>query len=397
VTLALMPSAEGTGKAARERFAEFLRVYASVNTRLAYATDLGIPLEWVPGYVAPDPDRRRGRRRRPQPTGLEWLPWCLHNRFRSFADVRVEHVERWLDELARAGYSDTTRGRMLSAVSSFYRKYLQREGLAEHNPAALVDRKAQHLNRATSTPSATARWSFETCRALLLAAHLLADRSRNGRRDRAMMEILIGTGVRAEELIGTTLADYRRIGPGDIGILRVHGKGAKDREVALTAPVADAVDAYLTERGPAAVPAIRGQVGLAPAEPLFVTSTGQHVHVSHVTALLRRLCATFAPGPHAPQPRARWLLDLLATSHAAFIATHLAPLRDTIHPHSARHSYATHAIDRGVPPRQVQRDLGHAALATTEGYLHDENNIRNSGAHELSVALHRGWLPAPAR
>jgi integrase/recombinase XerD len=394
VTLALTPEVVGA-KDARDRFAEFLRIYASVNTRLAYATDLGIPLDWVPGYVPPDPGRRRGRRRQ-EPTGLAWLPWCLRNGFHSFAEVRVEHVERWLDELARAGYSDATRGRMLSAVSAFYRKYLLREGLAEHNPAILVDRKTQHLNRATGTPSATARWSFEACRALLLAAHLLADRSRNGSRDRAMVEILIGTGVRAEELVGTNLSDYRRLGSGDIGVLRVHGKGAKDREVALTAPVADAVDAYLAERCPPAVPALRGQVGPAPAEPLFVTGTGHRVHVSHVTALLRRLCVIFAPAPTAEPPRARWLRDLLATSQAAFIATHLAPLRETIHPHSARHSYATHAIDRGVPPRQVQRDLGHAALATTEGYLHDEDNIRNSGAHELSVALHRGWPTTPA-
>jgi integrase len=117
------------------------------------------------------------------------------------------------------------------------------------------------------------------------------------------------------------------------------------------------------------------------------------VHVSHVTAVLRRLCATFAPGPSAVP--ARWLRDLLATAQAAFITTHLGPLRDTIHPHSARHSYATHAIARGVPARQVQRDLGHAALSTTEGYLHDEDNLRNSAAHELSAALHRGWLSAP--
>src|SRR5436305_5997681 len=106
--MALVPSETGgeTGKDARERFAEFLRIYTSVNTRLAYATDLGIPLDWVPGYVAPDPHRRRGRRRRQEPTGLEWLPWCLRNGFRSFAEIRVEHVERWLDELARAGYRD---------------------------------------------------------------------------------------------------------------------------------------------------------------------------------------------------------------------------------------------------------------------------------------------------
>src|SRR4051812_45661857 len=64
----------GDDKTARERLREVLRIYASFNTRLAYATDLGIPLEWVPGYTPPDPSRRRGRRRA-TPTGLAWLNW----------------------------------------------------------------------------------------------------------------------------------------------------------------------------------------------------------------------------------------------------------------------------------------------------------------------------------
>ncbi|WP_246154692.1 tyrosine-type recombinase/integrase [Saccharopolyspora hirsuta] len=380
-------------KTSRERFAEFLRIYASLNTRLAYATDLGIPLDWVPGYRPPDPTRRRGRSRRAQPSGLEWLPWCVNNGFTSFAEIRVEHVERWLAELAEAGYSDATRARMLSAVSAFYRKYLVREGLVEHNPVAMVDRAAQHLNRPNGTPSRTVLWSFEACRALLLAAYLLADRHRHGRRDRAMVEILIGTGVRAEELVGVNLDDYHRPEPGGPAALRVHGKGAKDRRVALAPPVADTVDAYLAERKPARVPARTGQVGARTREPLFITRTGARVHVSHVQAVLRRLCATFAPPADAPPPRARWLRELLASEQAAFIAAHLGPLRETIHPHSARHSYATHAKNRGAEPRQVQRDLGHSSLTTTEGYLHDAENLALSAAHDLSPALHRGWLP----
>ncbi|MFR9729828.1 tyrosine-type recombinase/integrase [Saccharopolyspora sp. MS10] len=377
-------------KSGRERFAEFLRIYTSLNTRLAYATDLGIPLDWVPGYRAPEPGRRRGRARRAEPTGLEWLNWCVREGFASFDEIRVEHVERWLEELARAGYRDATRARMLSAVSAFYRKYLLRDGLVTQNPAALVDRSAQHLNR-SSGPSGTAMWSFEACRALLAAAHLLAEHSRHGARDRAMVEVLIGTGVRAQELVGVDLADYHRPAAAGPGSLRVHGKGAKDRLVALAAPVADAIEDYLAVRAPPQVPALREQPGMRGAEPLFLTGTGRRVHVSHVQALLRRLCATFASGAESGS-RSPALRELLATERAALLAEHLAPLRDTIHPHSARHSYATHAITRGAEPRQVQRDLGHAALSTTEGYLHDAENLANSAAHELSPALHRGWL-----
>lgn len=375
----------GEDKSARERLQEFLRIYASVNTRLAYATDLGIPLDWVPGYQPPDPGRRRGRRRA-APTGLEWLNWCGKQGIR-FADVRVEHVERWLDELTSRGYSDATRGRMLSAVSAFYAKYLLREGLASQNPVSLVDRRAQHLNKPAGTPSTTKRWSFLACRALLMAAYLLAEHRRDGIRDRAMVEVLIGTGVRADELVGVNLDDYRRAAVNDIGILRVHGKGGKDREVALAPPVADALEDYLRVRVAPAVPALPEQVGNG-TRPVFVTSTGRRVHTSHLQAVLTRLCTTFTDAT----PRSRALKDLLATPEAEFVATHLGPLRDSIHPHSARHSYATHAVERGVPPRQVQRDLGHAVLATTEGYLHDEDNVRNSAAHELAPALHRGWL-----
>lgn len=289
MTKAVVPLEDRADKTTRERFAEFLRIYASLNTRLAYATDLGIPLEWVPGYRPPDPTRRRGRARRTQPTGLEWLTWCVRNGFDSFVDIRVEHVERWLAELAEAGYRDATRARMLSAVSAFYRKYLMREGLAEHNPAALVDRAAQHLNRPGGTPSQTTMWSFEACRALLLAACLLADHRRDGPRDRAMVEILVGTGVRAEELVGVNLDDYDRPTPGGSASLRVHGKGAKDRLVALAPPVADAVEAYLAVRLPPTVPALPGHTGPATREPLFLTRTGARVHVSHVQAVLRRL------------------------------------------------------------------------------------------------------------
>jgi integrase/recombinase XerC len=279
---------------------------------------------------------------------------------------------------------------MLSAVSAFYAKYLLREGLAQQNPVSLVDRRAQHLNKPAGTPSTTKRWSFQACRALLMAAYLLKDQRRDGRRDRAMVEILIGTGIRADELAGVNMDDYRRAAEHDIGILRVHGKGGKDREVALAPPVADALEDYLKVRVEPAVPALPGQVSNA-TRPIFVTSTGKRVHVSHLQAVLTRLCRTFAETPKTP-----WLRDLLATPDGEFIATHLGPLRDTIHPHSARHSYATHAVERGVPPRQVQRDLGHAVLATTEGYLHDEDNVRNSAAHELAPALHRGWLTTSA-
>ncbi|MCA1190014.1 site-specific integrase [Saccharopolyspora sp. 6V] len=148
----------------------------------------------------------------------------MRNGSTSFADVRVEHVERWLAALAEAGCHDTTRARILSAVSAFYRKYLLRTRLVTHSPAALVDRRSQHLNQTQDTRSQTVLWSFEVCRAPRLATYLLAEHHRYGRRDRATIEILIGTGMRAEELLVINLDDYHRRRP------RIPGRAAGTRQ-----------------------------------------------------------------------------------------------------------------------------------------------------------------------
>lgn len=366
----------------------FLQTGKSLNTRLARARDLGIPLEWVPGRSPRDPAApRKGPKPQP-PSGLAWLHWCLAREL-ALRDVRVRHVEQWLEDLAQAGYDNATRGRMLSTVSKFY-SYLLREELVERNPAdaSLIDRSGHHLNR-NKGPSQTRPVSFEQCRALLEAAWLACDQRRNGRRDRAMVELLVGTGIRADELVGVNLADYHRPYPAGDATLTVHGKGEKDRVVALPVPVADALEDYLAVRVEPDVPAPMGQVGPRRQSAIFVSATGHRLHPSHLTRMLRGLCAHFAP---RTTPRSRRHQELLATARAGMLGSQLRPLRDSLHPHQFRHSYATHAIQRDVSLRQVQRDLGHEGSDTTEGYLHDSHNARNSAAHELAPALHRGWL-----
>ena len=372
-------------QALKELLEGFLRGYTTLKTRLAYARDLGIPPAWIPGHTPPPSDGpRRGRKPGP-PSPLAWLPWCLSRRL-TLPAVRPRDVEQWLDELVEHGYSRDTRGRMLSAVSAFHR-YLIREERAETNPAAVIDRRNLHLNRRTSEPSKTKRWTFEQCRALLEAAWLLAPHTRNGLRDRAMTEVLVGVGPRADELVGLNLGDYRREQPGGRGELTVHGKGGKDRLLGVPPAVCDAIEDYLAVREAPDVPAVLGQVGHR-AAPMFISRTGARLHVSHVTAMLRQLVVAFVP---AKPPRARWHLELLATNRATAIAEQLRPLAGTIHPHSNRHSYGTHAVERGVPVRQVQLDLGHEDPRTTERYLHDAHSTASSGAHALEDALHRGW------
>jgi site-specific recombinase XerD len=320
--------------------------------------------------------------------------WCTRQGL-ALAAADIGAVERWVDALTRHGYAAPTRGRMVSAVSALYR-HLIRCGLAATNPAAGINRRTLHLNRGPA-PATTKPWTWEQSRALLHAAYLLAEHTRNGSRDRAMTEILVSAAPRADELVGINLDDYHRH-PGGGATLRVHGKGGKDRELALSPPVADALDAYLAIRVAPAVPALPGHVSAGRADPVFVSGRGRRLHASHVTAMLRQLCHAFCaydPADPDAQPRARWHQTLLTTHDAHRIAAQLAPIATTIHPHSARHTYTTLAIGRGVPLRQVQLDLGHTDPRTTEGYLHDQHTVANSAAHDLSPGLHRGWLTGP--
>lgn len=366
----------------------FLQQGTSRNTREARARDLGIPLTWVPGR--PEASPRKGPASR-GPSGLAWLHWCLQ-RHLPLAGVRVRHVEQWLDDLDQAGYHRTSRGRMLSTVSKFYR-YLLREEHVSHNPAELVDRRAQHLNRRANEPSATSAVPFAACRALLEAAWLLTQHHQGQRghphRDRAMVEILVTTGIRVDELVTSTLEDYARRHPGAGAVLTVHGKGDRDRRVALAEPVATTVDEYLARRIPAQVPARPGQLGRPAPAPLFASDHGRRLAHSHVTRMLRRICATFTP---TLQPSSHRHRALLATERAAVVGAELRRIRDTISPHQLRHSYATYAAARGIATRQIKIDLGHQSESTTEGYIRDDHGTAHSAVHELSPALHRGWL-----
>lgn len=379
------------GDAYKELFQAFLRSVTSQNTRMARARDLGIPLDWVPGRAPQDPAHRKGPAPRANP--LAWLPWCLSKQL-PLPEATVQDVERWLQELREAGYANSTRGRMLSHVSGFY-QFLMRPAveLVDRNPAdpALIDRRAHHLNKPRNAPPKTQAVSMPVLRALLEAAWLLAPRTRNGRRDRAMTEILVTTGIREDELVGVNLGDYYRSHPGASATLLVHGKGERDRWVLLEPPVADAVDDYLVERVPAAVPAVRGQVGRGREdEPLFVTDAGRRVRGEHVQRMLRRICATVAP-PTQGHPRERWKRELLESPRGIELGRLLGPLVHTLHPHQFRHSYASIGDERGVDIRQLQRDLGHADIRTTLIYIHHARGVEDSAARELSLVLHRGW------
>ena len=212
-------------------------------------------------------------------------------------------------------YRATTVSRMLSAVRTFHR-FSVREGLTGDDPTAGVVRP--RLPRALPHPLTVQE----------VAAIVEAPRTEEpaGLRDRAILELLYGAGLRVSELTGLDVDDLDL----DEGAVRVLGKGSKEREVPIGRMARDAIDAYLTRARPMLASA-RSRAAL------FLNARGGR--------LTRQSCAR--------------LLDTHARA---------AGIRRRVTPHDLRHSFATHLLEGGADVRVVQELLGHASVATTQIY-----------------------------
>ena len=237
-------------------------------------------------------------------------------------------VRDHLAALRRAGRSPATVARRLAAIRALYR-WLRLIGAVDDAPQA-VARGAG--GRARPLPRDLA----EAHVAALL--ELPDPRTERGRRDRALLEMIYGLGLRLSEAVGLELRHLDW--PGER--VRVLGKGDKERLLPLVGCAAEALGAYLGERLPPALwLAVRD--GATPPEaartPVFAGRAG------------RRLA------PRTVQAR------------VAHYAGRLAGLAG-VSPHTLRHSFATHLLDGGVGLRLVQELLGHAHLQTTQIYTH---------------------------
>jgi integrase/recombinase XerD len=214
------------------------------------------------------------------------------------------------------GYSPRSNARLLSALRAFY-AYRVRRGLRSDDPTALLD--PPKLPR--SLPKALAESEIE---ALLAAPDVSTPL---GLRDRAMLELMYACGLRVSELVGlpSTAVNLRQ------GVLRVTGKGGKERLVPLGEEAQHWLQRYLAEARPA-LAGKRVQV------PLFLGGKGE-----------------------APTRQAFWTL---VKRHAAVAG--IAPAR--ISPHGLRHSFATHLLNHGADLRALQMLLGHSSLSTTQIY-----------------------------
>jgi len=239
----------------------------------------------------------------------------------SVEDVTTRHLADHLRRLHRErGLASATIVRHLSTIRIFFR-YLHANALIETNPADLLE-----------TPT---RWrrlpgvmSERHVRSLLEAA--TPDAGRLWLRDRAVVELLYAGGLRASEVGALGLNDYDPA----LRILRVLGKGSKQRLVPIGVPAHDALRAYLAELRPLlAVHEDRRDRGR-----IMLTSTGRPLSRVDVWHVVRRLAERAG--------------------------------LEGIHPHKLRHSFATHLLAGGADLRVVQELLGHADIATTQIYTH---------------------------
>jgi integrase/recombinase XerC len=226
-----------------------------------------------------------------------------------------ELLERALRELYRTGHSAASAARAIAAWRSFSR-FCVRRGVLASDPARLLPfpRLPRRLPR--------------TLPALDLSAALdrLSGEDAAARRDRALLEIAYSSGLRLSELVGLNRGDV------DLraGLLRVRGKGRRERVVPAGETALTAVRRYLAAGG-------RGEG--RPDEPVFVNPRGRRLSGRTVQNVVRRRLADVAGGLG-------------------------------VTPHALRHSFASHLLDRGADLRAIQELLGHRSLASTQVYTH---------------------------
>ncbi len=246
--------------------------------------------------------------------------------------TKIDHlaVRSYLAFLARKKMSRASMARHLSALRSFF-KYLMREGAVEANPARSVatPKREKHLP-AVLQPADVA---------LLLEQ---PDDSPLGIRDRAWLELLYASGLRISELVGIDIEDVELRSR----LVKVRGKGSKERIVPFGSKAEQALRAYLIVRSGFCVRTGFSRSGrLKPAhtqddEPaVFVNYRGERI----TTRSVRRLFDRYVRA---------------------------ASLKAGVSPHTLRHSFATHLLNAGADLRGIQELLGHASLSTTQKYTH---------------------------
>lgn len=231
--------------------------------------------------------------------------------------VRREDVRKFLESLYRRNLSATSVARHLASLRHFY-EFLTKEGRSATNPAREID--------SPKLPQSLPKYLNVTEVENLLAQPDASDAL--GLRDRAMLQVLYATGMRVSELIQVRASDF----DANLGVVRCLGKGGKERLIPVGKEAMGAIEGYLRDG--------RRKLAAKPSENfLFLNRQGKRLSRVGFWKILRKY------------------------SHQAGIHTPLSP-------HTVRHSFATHLLERGADLRSIQMMLGHSDISTTQIYTH---------------------------
>ena len=243
------------------------------------------------------------------------------------ADLDMMSVRGHVADLNRAGKARSSVARKLSGLRTFV-KYLRREEIIDHDPTAM----AVAPKRDQTIPTHLSEPEIER----LIETPNTGDPL--GRRDRAILELFYASGLRLSELVAIDLEDLNL----SERMVRVMGKGGKERLVPFNQSTLAAIKAWMKDRAGMLGnrdPGTGNRKNKRQLDPLFVNYRGTRLTGRSVDRLLRRYVAQCST-------------------------------RMGISPHALRHSFATHLLQRGADLRAIQELLGHARLSTTQRYTH---------------------------
>ena len=243
-----------------------------------------------------------------------------------FAGQKVEsvttvNIRDFLISLREQGLSPASVARSLSSIKSFF-KYLCQDKQFQDNPAEILEtpKRWRKLPDVLSSEDVDNLLKFPDLESVL------------GLRDKAMLEILYASGLRVSELINLQVSQLDM----QVGYLRTLGKGSKERIVPIGAMAKKAVENYILNSRPALVSSRKDG---GKSEQLFVTRRGRGMTRQGFWKLLKGYVTQ-------------------------------ANIRASVSPHTLRHAFATHLLERGADLRSVQQMLGHSDISTTQIYTH---------------------------
>ncbi len=248
----------------------------------------------------------------------------------SLSGISLRHIEGFLRSARVGGLAVSSIARALAAVRMFCR-FLVIQQVLERDVSAGVDTPKKW----SRLPTVLDESAVET---LLSAPD--DERDSHARRDRAILTLLYATGIRAGELAGLDLGDLNP----RLGIVRVRGKGGRERIVPVAEKALEAVGAYIGQNRGGEHSGKRdgdlaGERGGANAQPLFLSRTGRRLRREDIFRMVRKYVRR-------------------------------ASVRGHVSPHTLRHCFATQLLSHGADLRSVQEMLGHADIATTQIYTH---------------------------